>query len=98
VAWVENEEAIVAIFILTHQYRNLPRCILHQRQMQVPTMLVAAEKDDGGGPPEDMRAIAAAILGARIEVIIGAGHIVNYEAGDVLAGCVADSLGGWGQH
>jgi pimeloyl-ACP methyl ester carboxylesterase len=33
-------------------------------------------------------AMAAAIPGARFELIEGAGHIVNYEAADVLARCV----------
>jgi 3-oxoadipate enol-lactonase len=61
-------------------------------EVQVPTMLVAAENDHGGGPPEDMGAMAAAIPGARFEVIKGAGHIVNYEAPDALAGCVGDFL------
>jgi 3-oxoadipate enol-lactonase len=60
--------------------------------MQVPTMLVAAENDHGGGPPNDMRAMAAAIPNARFELIRGAGHIVNYEVPDALAACVADFL------
>jgi 3-oxoadipate enol-lactonase len=53
--------------------------------VHVPTLLIAAEKDHGGGPPDDMRAMAGQIPGARFELIKGAGHIVNYEAPDALA-------------
>jgi 3-oxoadipate enol-lactonase len=60
--------------------------------MQVPTLLIAAEKDHGGGPPDDMRAMAAQILGAHFEMIAGAGHIVNYEAPDALAELLQDFL------
>jgi 3-oxoadipate enol-lactonase len=63
-------------------------------EMQVPTLLAAAEKDRGGGPPDDMQAKAAAIPGARFDLVKDAGHIVNYEAPDVLAACAADFLGG----
>jgi 3-oxoadipate enol-lactonase len=53
--------------------------------MQVPVLLVAAENDHGGGPPEDMRTVTAAIPGARFELNKGAGQIVNYEAPEALA-------------
>jgi 3-oxoadipate enol-lactonase len=61
-------------------------------EMQVPTMLVAGENDHGGGPPDDMRAMAAAIPNARFELIKSAGHIVNYEAPDALAALLGDFL------
>jgi 3-oxoadipate enol-lactonase len=54
-------------------------------ELAVPTLLVAAENDHGGGPPDDMRKMANAIPGARFELIEGAGHIVNYEAPECLA-------------
>jgi 3-oxoadipate enol-lactonase len=60
--------------------------------LAVPTMLIAAENDHGGGPPDDMRTMAEAISGARFETIRGAGHIVNYEAPDALAALLADFL------
>lgn len=60
--------------------------------MRVPTMLVAAENDHGGGPPDDMRAMAAEIPGARFDLIKDAGHIVNYEAPDTLATLLKDFL------
>lgn len=59
-------------------------------EMAVPTLLVAAEHDHGGGPVEDMRAMAGEIPDALFEVITGSGHIVNHEAPEqvnaVLAG------------
>ena len=61
-------------------------------ELTVPTLLVAAENDHGGGPPADMHAMAEAIPGARFETIQGAGHIVNYEAPDALATLLADFL------
>lgn len=48
--------------------------------MEVPTLLVAAEHDHGGGPVEDMRVMSEKIPGALFEVIPGSGHIVNHEA------------------
>lgn len=79
-------QAYVGAFIEMDFTARLP-------DMQVPTMLVAAENDHGGGPPDDMRAMAAAIPGARFELIKGAGHIVNYEAPDALAALIAEFLG-----
>jgi pimeloyl-ACP methyl ester carboxylesterase len=63
-------------------------------RIQAQTMLVAAANDRGGGPPDDTRAMAAAIPGARFEVIKGSGHIVNYEATGVLGGCIGGFLEG----
>lgn len=60
--------------------------------MKVPTMLIAAEKDHGGGPPEDMRAMAAVISDAQYEMVPHAGHIVNFEAPDALAKLISDFL------
>ena len=48
-------------------------------QLGAPTLLVAAEHDHGGGP-EAMRAMAARIPRAELEVIAGSGHICNHEA------------------
>jgi pimeloyl-ACP methyl ester carboxylesterase len=62
------------------------------QDMQVPTLLIAAEKDHGGGPPDDMGAMAGQIPGARFEMIAGAGHIVNYEAPDALAALLQNFL------
>ena len=54
-------------------------------ELAVPTLLVAAANDHGGGPPDAMRAMAKTIPGARFELIEHAGHIVNYEAPECLA-------------
>jgi 3-oxoadipate enol-lactonase len=69
---VDGYRASVAAFIEMDFEARLP-------ELAVPTLLVAAEHDHGGGPVEDMRAMAARIPGARLEVVPGAGHIVNHE-------------------
>jgi pimeloyl-ACP methyl ester carboxylesterase len=46
-----------------------------------PTLAVAAA-DDPSTPPEDLRAIAAAIPGAELRVIDEARHLVNVERAD----------------
>lgn len=48
--------------------------------LAVPTLLVAGENDHGGGPVAAMQAMAQAIPAARLEIVFGAGHIVNFEA------------------
>ncbi|ENU18819.1 3-oxoadipate enol-lactonase [Acinetobacter bohemicus ANC 3994] len=49
-------------------------------QIKQPTLLLAAEHDHGGGPVEDMQAMAARMPNAEIAVIQGSGHICNFEA------------------
>ena len=56
----------------------------------VPTLVVAGE-EDGVVPVEEMRAMAAAIPGARFEVVAGAGHLVNLEQPETVNAL----LGGW---
>ena len=55
----------------------------------VPVLVVAAA-EDAVIPVEEMRAMAAAIPGARFEVVAGSGHLVNLEqpalVGRLLAG------------
>ena len=58
----------------------------------VPTLLVAAEHDHGGGPVEDMREMASRIPGARPEIVAGCGHIVNHEAPDSVTALLRDFL------
>lgn len=48
--------------------------------LRVPTLLVAAEHDHGGGPVADMQAMAAQSRHVTLQVISGAGHICNHEA------------------
>lgn len=49
-------------------------------QLHVPTLLVAAEHDHGGGPVADMQAMAAQNPHIKLQVINGVGHICNHEA------------------
>lgn len=49
-------------------------------QLHVPTLLVAAEHDHGGGPVADMQAMAAQNPHFELQVINGVGHICNHEA------------------
>lgn len=82
---VEGYRACVGAFIGMDFDARLP-------QLRVPTLLVAAEHDHGGGPVEDMRAMAQRIPGARIEVVPGAGHIVNHEAPEAVAALLRSFL------
>ena len=43
-----------------------------------PTLVLVGERD-GISPPDEMRAMAAAIRGSRFEMVIGAGHMSNVE-------------------
>ncbi len=49
----------------------------------VPTLVLVGE-DDVLTPPDEARAMAAAIPGARVEVIPGAGHLANLENPDAV--------------
>lgn len=49
-------------------------------ELVVPTLLVAAEHDHGGGPVPAMREMAAQNPHARLAVIADVGHICNHEA------------------
>lgn len=48
--------------------------------LRVPTLLVAAEHDHGGGPVADMQAMAAQNPHAELQVIADVGHICTHEA------------------
>jgi 3-oxoadipate enol-lactonase len=48
--------------------------------LRVPTLLVAAEHDHGGGPVADMQAMAAQNPNTSLQVIANVGHICNHEA------------------
>lgn len=56
-----------------------------------PTLVVVGE-DDLSTPPELVRAGAAAIPGARFEIIAGAGHIPMIEQPEKLASLIANFL------
>jgi 3-oxoadipate enol-lactonase len=53
------------------------------RRIEAPTLVVAGEHDPTS-PPEQGRAIAAAVTGARVEVIDGAAHLANVERPDAF--------------
>lgn len=61
-------------------------------QISVPTLLVAAEHDHGGGPVADMRTMAGRIPGAAFRLIAGSGHIVPFEAPDETSAVLDDFL------
>ncbi|OAL78385.1 3-oxoadipate enol-lactonase [Acinetobacter sp. SFB] len=54
-------------------------------QITAPVLLLAAEHDHGGGPVEDMQAMAAQLPNAQLNIIQGSGHICNFEAPDQVA-------------
>jgi 3-oxoadipate enol-lactonase/4-carboxymuconolactone decarboxylase len=53
------------------------------RTLRVPTLVLVGDQD-AATPPEAARAIAAAIPGARLEIITGAAHIPNDEQGEAV--------------
>lgn len=55
-------------------------------------VLVAVGSEDGWSPPDQHRAIAAAIPGARLTIVAGAGHMLPAEAPDALNTAIADWL------
>ncbi|MBP7000266.1 3-oxoadipate enol-lactonase [Amaricoccus sp.] len=61
------------------------------RGLRLPTLAMVGELD-GSTPPDLVRATAALIPGARLEVIPGAGHIPGVERPDVVAGLIAGFL------
>ena len=54
-------------------------------QLKAPVLLLAAEHDHGGGPVEDMQAMAGQLPNAQLNIIQGSGHICNFEAPDQVA-------------
>ena len=60
--------------------------------LKVPTLLVAAENDHGGGPVEDMQEMADRIPGSQLEIIAGCGHICNFEAPGEVTRILSDFL------
>ncbi|MBY4596189.1 alpha/beta fold hydrolase [Ottowia caeni] len=52
--------------------------MLDPASIRVPTLVVGADEDQVA-PLEQMRALAAAIPGARLKEVSGAGHLINLE-------------------
>lgn len=65
----------------------LPR--LHE--ITAPTLVIAAAQDQAA-PPEHGERIAAAIEGARLEVLDGAAHLANLERGDEIVRLIVEHL------
>lgn len=63
----------------------------HLRQIACP-VLVATGSEDCWSPPGQHAGIAAAIPGARLEIVPGAGHMLPAEAPDALNRAIADWL------
>lgn len=61
-------------------------------EIRVPTLLVAAEHDHGGGPVDAMREMATRLPHARLEVIAGCGHICNHEAPEAVTALLISFL------
>jgi pimeloyl-ACP methyl ester carboxylesterase len=80
-----------------HPYLHNPRLRAWLRRIAVPTLLLWGESD-GIVRPSYGRAYAAAIPGARLELIPRAGHHPELEAPEVcaakIAGFLADGSGG----
>jgi pimeloyl-ACP methyl ester carboxylesterase len=60
-------------------------------QIACPTLVLVGSEDEWS-PPEQHRAIAAAIPGAALKIIDGSGHMLPAEAPDAFVAAVADWL------
>ena len=60
-------------------------------RITAPTLVVSAEQDPAT-PPEFLQRIAAAIPGARLEVLSPAAHLANIEQPEALARLIVDHL------
>jgi pimeloyl-ACP methyl ester carboxylesterase len=60
-------------------------------EVRTPTLVVAGTADEVTGPPASER-LAAGIPGARLELVSGAGHLVNQERPEALAQLLHDFL------
>jgi 3-oxoadipate enol-lactonase len=60
-------------------------------QITAPTLVIAGRQDPAI-PPEHGRAIAAAVPGARLEVLDGAAHLASIERATEVSGLIADHL------
>jgi 3-oxoadipate enol-lactonase len=61
-------------------------------ELAVPTLLLAAEHDHGGGPVPAMQEMARHIPHAELKVIQGSGHICNHEVPEVVNTLLRDFL------
>ncbi len=79
-------------------YRRQIAALLHRPEVErlLPTIgcptLVLCGSQDQWSPPEQHRAIAAAIPGATLKIIDGAGHMLPAEAPDAFVAAVAEWL------
>jgi len=83
---VEGYVAYVGAFIEMDFEDRLPA-------LAVPTLLVAAEHDHGGGPVDAMTAMADRLDHADLRVVTDSGHICNHEAPEQIRGLLAEFLG-----
>jgi 3-oxoadipate enol-lactonase len=82
---LEGYLAYVGAFIEMDFTEQLPT-------LKVPTLLVAAEHDHGGGPVPAMQEMAGVIPHAELKIVEGSGHIVNHEMPEVVTALIRDYL------
>lgn len=82
---LEGYLASVSAFIEMDFTERLP-------ELTVPTLLLAAEHDHGGGPVPAMQEMAKHIPHAVLKIVPGSGHICNHEAPDVVNALLREFL------
>lgn len=65
------------------------------REIQVPALVISGE-EDVISPPDEARAMHAAIAGSRVEIVPRAGHMSNLENPGAWNAAVSTFLGGLG--
>jgi pimeloyl-ACP methyl ester carboxylesterase len=61
--------------------------------ISAPTLVVAGRQDPSI-PPEHSQAIAAAVTGARLEILDPAAHLASVERADAVTSLIAEHLAG----
>lgn len=83
-----DADAVVAALVAM---RDRPDATPLLTGITVPTLVVGGT-EDVLTPPRDQRALAAAIPGARLALVDGAGHASAWERPDAVAAVLADFL------
>jgi pimeloyl-ACP methyl ester carboxylesterase len=72
--------------------RDRPDSTGFLHEISIPTLVVVGERD-ALTPPADSEAIAAAIPGARLVTIAGAGHLTPMERPKAVSEALAEFFG-----
>jgi pimeloyl-ACP methyl ester carboxylesterase len=90
-----NASDVAGVAAASRALASRPDARPHLASVKVPVLAVCGA-EDAGTTPDDMRAMAAGIPGAKFEVIAGAGHLPPLERPEAFAKVVGAWLAGVG--